>query len=144
MIPFENTRGKDRALAQLQHTSRFNFLEDKGIQLSAFTLREGEGIAGEPIFMLGSTPLTSLALLDESLRAFFWYKGYISARDLITERVRGQTKRKSVVCNNFGYGLVQECTVNRGGSPQYHTESLNTQISVTLVYKAVTFILNSF
>ncbi|CAF9908518.1 MAG: hypothetical protein ALECFALPRED_004663 [Alectoria fallacina] len=81
VIPFDNVSVKDRALAQLQHSSRFNFLEKKSVQLDAFTFRQG--IAKEPTFILGSAPLKSLALLNESLRAFFWYKGYISKSDLI-------------------------------------------------------------
>ena len=37
----DDVRVKDRALAQLQHSSRFNFLEEKGLQLDAYTFREG-------------------------------------------------------------------------------------------------------
>ena len=114
VMSFDNISVKDRALAQLQHTSRFNFLEDKGLQLEAHTLREG--IARDPIFMLGSRPLESLALLDESLRTFFWYKGYIWDRDLITERVRGLTTRKVLIRNNLGFNWVQKCTVTKGGN----------------------------
>ena len=114
VIPFDNVTIKERALAQLQHSSRFDFLEEKGLQLDAYTLREG--IAKEPTFMLGSGPLKTLALLDESLRAFFWYKGYISNRDLITKQVRGITERKVVIRNNRGFDWVQKCTVTKAGN----------------------------
>lgn len=66
--------------------------------------------------MVSSRPLTSLALLDGFLRAFFWYKDYISARDLTTGRVRGQVTRKVVVRNKLGYDCVQKCTVNKRGN----------------------------
>lgn len=114
VIPFENGSVKDRALAQLQYPYRFNFLEEKGVQLNACTLRED--VAQEPTFKLGSVPLKNLALLDESLRAFFWYKGYISNRDLITEQVRGLNKSKVVVRNNRCYAWVQKCTVVKAGN----------------------------
>lgn len=63
-----------------------------------------------------SWPLKTLALLDESLRAFFWYKGYIYTRDLITEQVRGMTKRKVLIKNNRCLDWVQKCTVIKGGN----------------------------
>ncbi len=114
VIPFDNVTVKDWALAQLQHSARFNFLEEKGVQLDAWTLREG--IAKEPTFMLGSRPLKSLALFNESLRAFFWYKGYVSKRDLVTEQVRGIAKTKVVIQNNRGWDWVQKCIVIKAGN----------------------------
>ena len=114
VIPFDNVTVKDRALAQLQHSARFNFLEEKVVQLDAWTLREG--ITKEPNLMLGSGPLKSLALFNESLRAFFWYKGYISKRDLVTEQVRGITKTKVMIRNNRDWDWVQICTVIKAGN----------------------------
>lgn len=114
VIPFDNVSVKDRALPQLLPTSRFNFLEEKSVQLDAFNFREG--IAKEPIFILGSAPLKSLALLDESLRAFFWYEGIISKSHLITEQVRDMTKRTVRIRNNYGYHWVQKCTVTKAGN----------------------------
>lgn len=95
VIPCDNPSVKERALAQLQHLFRFNFLEEEGVQLVSYTGLEDS--SKEPDPMLASFPLKSLAMLDESLRAFFWYKGYIPSRDLITERVRSVIERKVVV-----------------------------------------------
>lgn len=78
VIPFDNVTVKDRALAQLQHSARFNFLEEKGVQLDAWTLREG--IAKEPTFMLGSGLLKSLALFNESLSLFLAQRLYLETR----------------------------------------------------------------
>ena len=114
VLEFESASVKERALAQLQHQSRFNFLEERGVRLEAYTLRED--IAREPTFTLGSRPLKSLALLHESLRAFFWYKGYVSTRDLVKEQLNGQTKRKVMIQNNRGFPWVQKCTVIKGGN----------------------------
>lgn len=75
VVPFDNVDVKDRALAQLQHSSRVNFLEEKGVQLDAYAFRGGTAM--EPNSMLGSGPLKSLALRGESSRAFLWYKDYI-------------------------------------------------------------------
>ena len=114
VLPFDNASVKDRALAQLRHSSRFNFLEEQGVRLNAYTLREG--VAQEPTFKLGSVPLKNLVLLDESLRAFFWYKGYIPKRDLITEYIRGVTKSNVVARNNHCLAWVQKCTVVQDGN----------------------------
>ena len=114
VLEFESVSVKERALAQLQYQSRFNFLEERGVQLEAYTLRED--IAREPTFILGSRPLKSLALLHESLRAFFWYKGYVSTRDLVTEQLNGQIKRNVMIKNNRGFPWVQKCTVVKGGN----------------------------
>ena len=114
ILEFESASVKERALAQLQHQSRFNFLEERGVRLVAYTLRED--IAREPTFILGSRPLKSLALLHESLRAFFWYKGYVSTRDLVTKQLNGQIRRKVMIQNNRGFPWVQKCTVIKGGN----------------------------
>ena len=55
-------------------------------------------------------------MLDESLRAFFWYKGYVSNRDLVTEQLNRQEKRTVMIQSNRGYPWVQKCTVIKGGN----------------------------
>ena len=42
IMSFDSIRAKVRALAQLQHNSRFNFLEDKGLLLDCSQLTCGE------------------------------------------------------------------------------------------------------
>ena len=61
-------------------------------------------------------PLKNLVLLDESMKAFFWYKGYIPRRDLITEYIRGISRSDVVVRNNRCLAWVQKCTVIKLGN----------------------------
>ena len=56
---------------------------------------KAKGRAKELTFIMGSGPLKDPAMFDESLRVFFWYKGYISNRDLIAKQSALQPKERS-------------------------------------------------